>query len=107
MESINKQDAIDVIKALPRWILNPKGEFQPVDPPTKAMIDPDDAIEAIENLPSAQPERKTGRWIIHENADIVDGYYVPKYECSYCHAWKNDDSDFCPDCGADMRGEQE
>lgn len=64
------------------------------------------SVTGNRTIVSEVPKRKTGRWIIHENADIVDGYYVPKYECSYCHAWKNDDSDFCPDCGADMRGEQ-
>lgn len=39
----------------------------------------------------------------NENADIIDGYYVPKYECPYCHTWKDDDSNFCPDCGMIMR----
>ena len=41
-------------------------------------------------------------WIRHENADIVDGYLVPNFECSECHSWKKDDSDYCPDCGAKM-----
>ena len=65
-----------------------------------------DAIENIKNLLPAQYERKTGHWIEHENADIVDGYYVSMYECSCCHTWENDDSEYCPDCGADMRGEE-
>jgi len=47
------------------------------------------------------------RWIWHDNADIVEGYYVPEYECSACRGWVKDDSDFCPNCGADMRGEQD
>lgn len=64
-------------------------------------------IEYIDELPSIQPERKKGEWIKHENADIVDGYYVPKYECSCCHTWKDDNSNYCPDCGADMRGERD
>ena len=48
-----------------------------------------------------------GYWIVHENADVFEGYEVPMFECSKCRAWKEDDSDFCPDCGADMRGEQD
>ena len=63
-------------------------------------------IEDIKELPPAQYERKTGHWIEHENADIVEGYYVSMYECSCCHTWENDDSEYCPDCGADMRGEE-
>ena len=43
-----------------------------------------------------------GKWIRHDDADVVEGYYVPEYECSKCRAWKKDDSDFCPDCGAKM-----
>ena len=60
----------------------------------------------LKALPPAQSKRKTGYWIEHENADIVEGYYVPMYECSCCHIWKNDNSNYCPDCGADMRGEE-
>lgn len=45
-------------------------------------------------------------WIRHENADIICGYYVPSFECSQCGAWKEDDSDFCPDCGAKMDREE-
>lgn len=60
------------------------------------------AIAKIKKL-SAQSEHRTGHWIVHENADIIDGYYVPKYECSCCYTWKDDDSNFCPDCGVDMR----
>lgn len=46
-------------------------------------------------------------WIRHENADTFEGYEVPMFECSNCRAWKDDDSDFCPDCGARMDEEKE
>lgn len=45
-------------------------------------------------------------WIRHENADIICGYYVPSFECSQCGVWKEEDSDFCPDCGAKMDEEE-
>ncbi len=54
--------------------------------------------------PANVRENVQGHWIRHEYADLVDGYYVPNFECSKCRTWKDDDSDFCPDCGADMRG---
>lgn len=62
-------------------------------------------ILLINNLPYSYSEIncKIGQWIVHENADIIDGYYVPKYECSCCHTWQDDDSNFCPNCGMDMR----
>ena len=57
-----------------------------------------------EQLPSAQPERKTGEWI-----DYTDEGYV---ECPFCHSATNcdgnkDELHFCFSCGADLRGEQD
>lgn len=43
----------------------------------------------------AEPERKTGEWISHENYD----------ECSKCHCFTSVGFNYCPHCGADMRGE--
>ena len=56
----------------------------------------------LENLPSVTPERKTGKWITQ-----MFGSWA---ECSECHELYDIPislSSFCPNCGADMRGEQE
>ncbi len=58
-------------------------------------------IRRLEDLPSAQPERKKGKWI--------------KYRYCSCCEWDKKDFDiysgwaenYCPNCGADMRGEQD
>ena len=55
-DPVSRKDAIDAILSLPRWVFADNGEFQPVDAQTMSMIDPDDAVSAIENLPSAQPD---------------------------------------------------
>lgn len=63
----------------------------------------------LKQLPPAQPERKPGRWI-PQNHNKVNGmtstavYYYPK--CSVCGCCANY-TNFCPGCGADMRGEQD
>ena len=63
----------------------------------------------LKSLPSAQPKRKPGRWI-PQNHNKVNGmtstavYYYPK--CSVCGCCANY-TNFCPGCGADMRGEQD
>lgn len=54
------------------------------------------ARKALEQKP------KTGHWIEHPHECGINWEY-PMYECSECHGWTEDDSDFCPDCGADMR----
>lgn len=58
----------------------------------------------LNNLPSAQPERKRGEWI-----PVTNGR--GGFECSKCHdyapSYQNGDdylSHYCPNCGADMRG---
>ena len=48
----------------------------------------------LKSLPSAQPERKTGKWIVH-------------YECPKCGEITKDFTEYCPFCDADMRGEQD
>ncbi len=67
------------------------------------------SINAIKHhVPSAQPEQQElGKWI-----DQDDGAYYP-VECSECRKIPLFDvdgdymlSNFCPNCGADMRGEE-
>lgn len=56
------------------------------------------AVEAIKEIPPAEPERKHGEWIINS-----DGYYP---YCSVCGQEPDGRvmTNFCPHCGADMRG---
>ena len=65
-------------------------------------IDPDVLEEA---LISAEPKRKMGKWIPYSKV------YECRYECSSCGyhliGIHESEANFCPNCGADMRGEQE
>ena len=72
--------------------------------------------EAMRALPSAQPERKRGKWIPKEDRAKQEVFI-----CSVCGRWayspwvgsrKNPKPNwckylFCPNCGAEMRGEQD
>ena len=59
----------------------------------------------IRSVPPAQPERKRGKWLPENRT--MDAFWV----CSACgfpseaHA-ANIIYNFCPNCGADMRGEE-
>ena len=98
-DTIYREDAIKAFKPLPT--IEGLG-LQP-------LITVDDAIKILNCLPSAQPERKTGRWIL---------WNYPGEECAICSACGeeydqmelyiggNDYPKYCPNCGADMRGEQ-
>ncbi len=56
----------------------------------------------LEQLPSAEPERKTGEWI-----DIPAYENIRCSNCRYVYGGDLYPRDFCPHCGADMRGEHE
>lgn len=64
-------------------------------------------IEEVKELPSVQP--KHGYWTeSHEH--VYMGNVVKEWTnwyCSECDAPNDKPTDFCPSCGADMRGEQD
>ena len=60
------------------------------------------------SLPSAQPERKRGFWWAIEKGE--KGYSAGNFRCSVCgepNVSYIPKPNFCPNCGADMRGEQD
>ena len=103
---ISRQAAIDaVMNTEPVFDVN-------LDPYQKTK----DVIKALSELPSAQPERKTGRWT---SGDKMRDYpRVPyrawKTYCSECCEEALLDMDcsdymltpYCPNCGAKMEVEQ-
>lgn len=62
------------------------------------------AIGIIEKLPSAQPQRIKGRWKLLPGRDDEHIRYL---HCSVCHFNGDYESNFCPNCGADMRGDED
>lgn len=55
-------------------------------------------IEEVNNAPTVEPKR--GEWI-----DISE-WYAPRQKCSICEMVVDGyGSNYCPNCGADMRGE--
>ena len=76
--------------------------------PTEPYIDYDDAVEAINNVPSIE-ERKTGRWIDmgdFEQCSVCTGTRLKEIQTMYGKAiWIR--TQYCPNCGAMMvRGEE-
>ena len=65
----------------------------------------------FKSRPSAQPERKTGRWEISKDDSEI--FPFAKYTCSSCGCSYfapyrvNEIHYFCFNCGTDMRGEKE
>ena len=54
----------------------------------------------IKNMPSIIPQPKTGHW-------IDDDTLCHSWRCNQCY-WlmRSNRTNFCPNCGADMRGDE-
>ena len=60
-----------------------------------------------------QPERKKGKWIKRDVSRQIHGIScsAPNWQCSVCKKWWFHNGEglkwykFCPECGADMRGD--
>ena len=62
----------------------------------------DDVCRTTANeLPSVQPERKTGKWLIAEK----DRYLVHSVQCSVCGNCISWMANYCPNCGSYNGGE--
>lgn len=100
-----------------RWV---KTECNPYGKPTLDFESGKKVIEHLEQMPSAQPERIRGRWVPITESDcsgydpVLAGYEDPVvgYVCSVCGDGQEKEVmgvplwNFCPNCGADMRGEE-
>lgn len=53
-------------------------------------------IDTIRELPSAEPRK--GKWVRNIHDKII---------CNQCGMFGNNEWNFCPNCGADMRGEED
>ena len=62
----------------------------------------ENGIEKLREMPSAQPERKKGKWINHWIAPRED---MLVFKCDQCGKISEGRHNFCPCCGADMRNQ--
>ena len=56
-------------------------------------------IAELEDLPTVEPERKKGKWIIKKSPDE---YHCDIYICDQCKEEAEWTHSYCPHCGADM-----
>lgn len=90
-DTISRQDAVD---ALTTYIYN---VYKAMEGKTLPVEDCRNAAESvIDELPTVQPKLRSGEWNkIHWKA----------FRCSECNRISEYNTNFCPNCGADMRGE--
>ena len=94
-DTISRQAAIDALRKMQTYKMFSGDDM--------LLIDQAGAMTELMLLPPAEPKR--GRWIYY-----IDDLFPAEstMECNQCHAEQplTCDDEFCPHCGADMRGEQ-
>lgn len=105
LDTISRQAAIDALeKVADMFPWRVPGNRDTYDRYNEAWNDAIGRAEMeIENIPSVQPERKPGRWETYI-ISMLDGEGC---RCSECGIEGVPYWDFCPNCGADMRSEQD
>lgn len=98
-ELISRETAIELIHSLypsaPIMRMNRKRWKKKYEPYIEAE-------KALEMLPSVEPGQKTGKWI-DKSGGIDDAWNY----CSVCGEQAIDLYDYCPNCGANMKGKQD
>ena len=103
-DCISRQAAVDTLRKMQTYKLFAGDDM--------LLINQAEAQTELMMLPPAQPERKTGHWV--ETGDEpydewecdVCGFVIDGSGCIDPEEYR-DVYKFCPNCGADMRGEQE
>ena len=95
---ISRQAAIDALRSMQTYKLFAGDDM--------LLIDQTGAQTELMLLPSAQTMRKKGRW----KRRLVDSGFNADWHCSECGwetAIEEHGYNYCPNCGADMRGTDE
>lgn len=67
--------------------------------------DKEDFCAEIRALPPVTLIRKKGKWKEYPH-EWGDNWQCSDYECSICYNRAHFDTDFCPNCGAEMESEE-
>lgn len=90
---ISRQAALEKVRAMQTYKL-----FMGDD---MILIDKAEVQTELMMLPTVQPERAAGEWIVH-----LYKVGVSRYECDTCHARCDIIYPYCPYCGEKKEGER-
>lgn len=104
---ISRQAMIDAMRRRKVVFCKNRIEFMALPKDEQARVDEiDNCISDLVNAPDAEPERKKGKWLVI--SEFEDSCYVKCNQCSATRVFYYNNkslTNFCPNCGADMRGE--
>lgn len=100
-----KEDKIDLTDPNVVAVFKATGDFEKAE--TQSMTC-DRHIKILKDLPSAQQERKKGKWIYHPEIGWGDTWLCDQCgEKTTSTVMGKPRANYCPMCGADVRGKQD
>ena len=96
-DTIYREDAIEAVKSTKPIVRSTERNWGKMIAEQHSK----ELVKALKSLPSA--EAVQGEWIYNPKDAIELMFAKPK--CSECGFESSDGGNFCPNCGADMRGE--
>ena len=104
-ELISRKAVIDAISTWDKFGVDERSRIVRWREGLVPYVKLEDVITAISNTPPTQSEPKRGKWL---DANICGE--LPVIVCNQCNTFYplsfGEFHNFCPNCGADMRGEQ-
>lgn len=99
---INRRDAIDAVNA-----------YLGLSSVSRTIQNMTNIQDILEKLSSAEPERKTGKWVIKIEVEHTDKYdaRIPHWYCGECGKeydphFAREHVNYCYGCGAKMEGSE-
>jgi len=101
-DAISREELLKAIETWDKFGCDADTKLVPYKDHYIPYIHYDDVIKAIKGMPSVTPSRHKGQghWKEPKNPYDIDGTYY--CYCSECECDANEQTDFCPNCGAEM-----
>ena len=101
-DCISREDILDAIETWDKFGVNAEQKLIRWQDHYVPYVHLDDVRNAIANMLSVTPQRLKGKWVSAEHFDEI---YGKAYDCSNCGHGVIGTPNYCPNCGADMRGD--
>jgi len=101
-DAVSREELLKAIETWDKFGCDADTKLVPYKDHYIPYIHYDDVIKAIKGMPSVTPSRHKGQghWKEPKNPYDIDGTYY--CYCSECECDANEQTDFCPNCGAEM-----